>query len=253
MKKQNNIFKDRVSKIVLKILQSNQQLTQSDLANLLGVSNARVSSYLSGKEMPRIEILMRIAELAEITVDDLLKGSVTDVGPIIPSKSVVISMGKKSIAAGRDVYVHQKLRKVHEFVPGPDNISAEQASRLKILVDQIVDYELKTMKRPKSHAAVWSIFKRQFKVAYYRELNNSKFYDAERYLVKWVGRLRGLLRNVDTNDWRKERIKAIQTKRKKYGWLKEDFTNYLLGKYNHESLKDLNDDQLEEFYKYIFS
>ena len=253
MKKHKSLLQQRISTFINKILESNQELTQTDLSKLLGVAKGSVSNYVAGKEMPAIDVLMKLADLGGVTLDEILKGENVEVGTLEPSKLVIISTGQKSIAAGRDVHINQNVKKTYKSTPGPNAITPEQAARLLDLVNQIVEYEAKTMLRPKKHATVWSIFKRKFKVAYYRELNASQFDDAVLYLTKWIGRLKSSLRKSDIPVWRKERIMSIQTRRKQLGWSKDDMVNYLLGKFGFSSLKDLTDSQLDQFYHYIFS
>lgn len=52
-----------------------KQMTQSQLAEQLGVSNKTVSKWETGAGLPDISLLIDLAKELEISVDDLLKGN----------------------------------------------------------------------------------------------------------------------------------------------------------------------------------
>lgn len=53
-------------------LMEEKDLTQIELANQVGITNVTISRYLSGERKPRIEIVTRLAEVLNTTVDYLL-------------------------------------------------------------------------------------------------------------------------------------------------------------------------------------
>lgn len=57
----------------LKIMREKACLTQVALADALGVSQACVAVWESGKSAPRSDKLVRLAEILDCTVDDLLR------------------------------------------------------------------------------------------------------------------------------------------------------------------------------------
>lgn len=57
----------------IKLLRENRKMTQNEIADILEVSPATVSKYESGALEPNIESLKRLAELFEISVDELIK------------------------------------------------------------------------------------------------------------------------------------------------------------------------------------
>ena len=57
----------------IKLYRENKKMTQNDIADILDVSPATVSKYESGALEPNIESLKRLAELFEISIDELLK------------------------------------------------------------------------------------------------------------------------------------------------------------------------------------
>ena len=56
----------------IKSYRENKKMTQNEIANILNVSPATVSKYESGALEPNIESLKRLAELFEISIDELL-------------------------------------------------------------------------------------------------------------------------------------------------------------------------------------
>lgn len=56
----------------IKLYRENKKMTQSEIANILDVSPATVSKYESGTLEPNIEAIKRLAELFEISIDELL-------------------------------------------------------------------------------------------------------------------------------------------------------------------------------------
>ena len=56
----------------IKLYRENRKMTQNDLADILEVSAGTVSKYESGALEPSIESIKRLAELFEISIDELL-------------------------------------------------------------------------------------------------------------------------------------------------------------------------------------
>ena len=57
----------------IKLYRENKKMTQNDIADILKVSSATISKYESGALEPNIESLKKLAELFEISIDELLK------------------------------------------------------------------------------------------------------------------------------------------------------------------------------------
>ncbi|MBR2389001.1 MAG: helix-turn-helix transcriptional regulator [Clostridia bacterium] len=49
-------------------------LTQSDLALMVGVDRSTVAKWELGIAFPRVEVLLKLSEVFKCTVDELLKG-----------------------------------------------------------------------------------------------------------------------------------------------------------------------------------
>ena len=56
----------------IKLYRENKKMTQNDIADILEVSAGTVSKYESGTLEPSIESIKRLAELFEISIDELL-------------------------------------------------------------------------------------------------------------------------------------------------------------------------------------
>lgn len=66
----------------IKIYRENKNMTQYEIAEILGVKPATVSKYESGTLEPNIESLKKLAELFEVSIDELLKEDNFDVSQI---------------------------------------------------------------------------------------------------------------------------------------------------------------------------
>ena len=56
----------------LTMLMEEKDLTQTELASKIGITNVTISRYLSGERKPRIEIVTKLAEVLGTTIDYLL-------------------------------------------------------------------------------------------------------------------------------------------------------------------------------------
>ena len=242
-------LRERISSFINQLL-TDYGIRQVDLAKMLGIKQGRLSGYLLGKEIPRVEILLRLAEIGGVTMDELLK---TEKPPQKKEISINIYAGNQSQIGGGivygDVYQDTIVRKVYKYIYQPGDLTEEQAARLKELVDDIVNLE-KTVKRsPKSHAAVYNALKRYFKVAYYRKIRQEDFKKAELYLMRWRGRLTKPLKRKEPDAYRKRRYASIFSRLKnQFGWTKNQVDKYILTEFGVPSIRDLTDDQLERLY-----
>ncbi len=255
-------LKERVAKY-LQELMAELHLNQSELAQLLGVPQQRISKYLQAKELPRAEVLIRMADLGGVSLDDLLRPDRPIPKPKLSQKDVeqinIQLQGVKAkgdIAVGKDVKIikTEKVVEKHEWKPGENAITAEQARRLQELVEQIVELEQMVSQKPKSYGAVWSAFKKKFKIPTYKALPKERFAEAEAYLLRWIGRLKSRLKDTHTEDWRKERRRAIYfTAVNLLGMTEEELRDLIQQRYGVRRLHDLTDDQLENLYRYIMN
>lgn len=66
----------------IKLYRENKKMTQNEVADVLDVSPATISKYESGVLEPNIESLKKLAELFEVSVDELIKENVFDISKI---------------------------------------------------------------------------------------------------------------------------------------------------------------------------
>ena len=66
----------------LKKYREAKNITQSEIAEILGVSSATVSKYESGTLEPNIETIKKLSELFEFSIDELLKDDTFDISKI---------------------------------------------------------------------------------------------------------------------------------------------------------------------------
>lgn len=73
-----------------------------------------LSAYIKGEELPRVDILLKLAEIGGVTMDDLLK---TDNPPQKKEISIKISTGDKSPVTGvtgdGDVFINTTVTKIN--------------------------------------------------------------------------------------------------------------------------------------------
>lgn len=75
--KQATAFPER-----LRLLLAERDMTQLELAAKVGVTRAAMSRYVSGEREPRFATLLRIAEVLEVHIDELL-GSAAPTGQAV--------------------------------------------------------------------------------------------------------------------------------------------------------------------------
>lgn len=66
----------------IKLYRENKNMTQGEIADILGVKSATISKYEAGTLEPNIESLKKLAELFEVSIDELLKEEKFDVSQI---------------------------------------------------------------------------------------------------------------------------------------------------------------------------
>ena len=77
----------------LKELRLNKNLTQQQVASLVGISKAMISSYELNAREPSLTILMKLAALYKVSVDSLLgleRGKYLDVSGLSPRQVSIV-------------------------------------------------------------------------------------------------------------------------------------------------------------------
>ncbi len=256
-------IKENIVRYINKLLDE-YRLTQRNLAKMLGVSPGSLSGYKKGREIPGIQILMKLAEIGDVTIDELLKtGEPSQKGEIIVSIGNI--KGDNNIAGhlnvGRDyyhgdVYNNTKVHKTYAYTYQPGDLREDQAAKLKALVEEIVKLEKLVSKNPKSYAAVYNALKKRFKVVYYRKIREEEFPKAQTYLKAWKGRLLKAhdLPQKDNELYRKARYSAIFAAAKnQLGLTKKALDGYIFAEYGVHSIRDLDNTQLEHLYTTVMA
>ncbi|MGN0738835.1 MAG: helix-turn-helix domain-containing protein [Treponema sp.] len=97
-----------------------KNISQEELAEKLNVSRQTVSKWETGESLPDIEKTKTIAELFDVSIDDLVNYEITPHSPGIPPKGKyafgVVTVGEKG-----QITLPAKARKVFDINPG-DNL-----------------------------------------------------------------------------------------------------------------------------------
>jgi len=245
------MVKKRISSILNELLKELGE-TQEGLASRLGIAKSNLQNYLKGVNVPSIDVILKISELAGITTDQLLKEN-------NPKMNVNVTNSNHVTIAGGSINhnhfnIHPVFKRTNHFSPSPDDITGEQANKLKDYVNKVVELETAVKKKPKTYGAVWNALNKKMGVTYYREIKKEQFDNAELYLQQWAGRLKRGLKRTNEDIYRQERQKSIFARaRNQLGWTKENLDAYIFECYKKESIRDLTKQELEQLYNKIFS
>ncbi|MBI5328876.1 MAG: helix-turn-helix transcriptional regulator [Deltaproteobacteria bacterium] len=244
------MLKDRISNVLLQLMQVLEE-NQEGLAKRLNIPNTTLRRYLSGSTLAGVDDLLKIAELAGLKLDELVK---SDNPKLHPISHVEIKNSHGVAVAGRDVYMNTVIRRKTEYKPGPDDITGEQSNRLKELVNNVIALEQEVKKKPKTYGAVWNALNRKMWVTYYREIKKWQFEMAELYLMQWIGRIRKGQKRTNEDEWRKKTQSAIfAAARNQLGWTKEALDGYIYERYKKDSIRDLTKKELQQLYNIVFA
>lgn len=70
MKNKNEININEVLHVKLKQLMKDKAITQDALSAMIGIAQPQLSNYVSGKTVPRLGILIKIAQALDVTLDE---------------------------------------------------------------------------------------------------------------------------------------------------------------------------------------
>ncbi len=111
-------------------------LSQEELADKIHVSRQTLSKYETGESLPDVEKCKQIAEVFQVSLDDLVNYDGKDIGLAVPPKGKhmfgVVRVGDKG-----QIVIPAKARKVFEIEPG-DNliVLGDEASGLAIIKEE---------------------------------------------------------------------------------------------------------------------
>lgn len=82
----------------IRMLMEEKKLTQKELASLSNITEASMSKYLSGERMPRIDIVVNIANALGVTTDELIGHDIEDDKMGFVRLKTVLARGMESMS-----------------------------------------------------------------------------------------------------------------------------------------------------------
>jgi transcriptional regulator with XRE-family HTH domain len=213
---------------------------QRELADAMGISLGRLSAYIKGKELPRLDVVIRLAEIGGLTIDDLLK---TDKPPV----------AKKMFISGKGEGADSAKREVHGYAYQPGDIAEEQLPEIEALVNEIFELENRFKKhglKGKTKAAIYSSIAKQFGVSHYRKIGQVNVNKLKAELQKWSGGLKRSSAFPPSRPPSERTVQLILAIRKiakeKLGWTESGIDDFVCGKYESAAMKNLGEQDLED-------
>lgn len=94
-----------------------KNLSQEELAEKIGISRQTLSKYETGESLPDIEKCRLLAEILEVTLDDLVKYDSDKEGLMIPPKGKH-AFGVVRLLENGQIEIPLKAREVFDLKPG---------------------------------------------------------------------------------------------------------------------------------------
>ena len=244
---------------------SRLRYTQSDFADKAGMSREGLRLYEMGQRGMSAEFLAMAASLG-VDVQYVLTGrrssnsnegveSVASSGRVVGASGTVSGNVVGMVQSGGVVHQIQTQkhvsRTIAEVKPGDAHISDAQAGVLHGLVNKIVEKEALLKKTPRTHRSVWSALNSHCGVSAYRLIASNDFEHARKYLDKWMGRLGSMATApVLDDEWRKRRYAYIKINAKAPAD-QLALEKYLAKNFQVSSLTELDNNQLDDAYRYV--
>lgn len=92
----------------IKNIMNEKGLTQKELSLKANITEASMSKYLSGDRIPRIDVIVNIANALEVSVDSLLGGNATQINNLSEAKLV--------LARGKDKLTNDDKKELIKFI-----------------------------------------------------------------------------------------------------------------------------------------
>lgn len=93
----------------LRMLMQGRNLTQKELAELAGITEASMSKYLSGERVPRIDVVVNLSNALGVTTDELI-------GNDIENNLMDLSRLKTVLARGLDNISDEEKKELITFL-----------------------------------------------------------------------------------------------------------------------------------------
>lgn len=105
----------------LSFLRKSHEYSQEEVAEKIGVSRQAVAKWENGETIPDLENSTALAELYNVTLDELVKHNTDKAGYAIPPKGKHI-FGTVTIGDRGQIVIPKKARDIFDFKPGDDII-----------------------------------------------------------------------------------------------------------------------------------
>lgn len=117
-------------------LRKSKHLSQEELADQIGVSRQTLSKYETGEALPDIEKCKRLAELLDVTLDDLVSYDKTASGLNVPPRGKHL-FGMVKVGDKGQIVIPAKARRIFGIEPGDNLILlGDEAQGLAILPEK---------------------------------------------------------------------------------------------------------------------
>jgi len=112
-----------------------KKMSQEDLAEQIGVTRQTISKYETGEAVPDIEKCKQLADIFEVSLDDLVNYE-SNSGLMIPPKGKHM-FGMVKVGDKGQIVIPSKARKIFDINPG-DNliVLGDEASGLAIIKEK---------------------------------------------------------------------------------------------------------------------
>ena len=130
----------------LKYLRENKGLSQKEFSAMWGLSCAAVGMWETSKRQPDLEMIIKLADYFEVTIDDLLRKDIRPPSPYY-SKNLIF-LRKKYHCSQKDLAILLKVRQstISLYETGRRNMSAEDlvlvSDYFGVTLDQLVKQDM---------------------------------------------------------------------------------------------------------------
>ena len=117
-------------------LRKMNNLSQEELADRLGVSRQTLSKYETGESLPDIDKCRALADVFEVTLDDLVNYDSKESGLNVPPKGKHM-FGMVKVGEKGQIVIPAKARKIFHIQPGDDLIVlGDESSGIAIIKEK---------------------------------------------------------------------------------------------------------------------
>ena len=117
----------------LKEARKNANLTQVELANIIGVKAAEISQYESNKRTPRWPVFNKLLDALNITADEVLGREIT----VQDNEDYIVKLAKEDLQILSNIKANPKL--YQKLLSDPERIIKVINKNLKTVLPEIKD------------------------------------------------------------------------------------------------------------------